>query len=344
MGDFFPGKVSNALLVIFIVLVLSLFVIPIFDPVFSPFEATVTIGDDDGTSGTTTTTGSDGSSSGPSGGSDGGEIANFLVDKDLIEVQMFPGETKIETIVIQNVGDLELLFDLSLTGLSDFAGLSENSFLITPGNSKSIMIDFLVGEDEQAAIRTGSISVKGGSITRLVNIILQILETGVLFDLNSELKDETLSRQQQIEATITMIDISGSGEVEVFLEYFIIDFEDNAIKIGEETLQVDGSLEIERAFEISEDFKLGDYVFSVVLTSQNKVATSANAFKIIDVLIFYRLILFIIIVALILVFLFLIFYYRRKEGEEEERKWRKGGASLVKGGEKENRNYKQRQN
>lgn len=274
---------------------------------------------------------SNGNGNGNGGNGGGGGIANFSISRSLVETNVVKGESARESILIENTGETFLHFDLSLTGLESVASLSHIDFPLSSGNSQLVDIDFVVGFGEPAGIRTGSISVIGGQITKTVNIILEILESETLFDLESELKDETLTKQQQIEAKIVMTDIGNLGSVEVLLEHFIKDFEDNETRIGEENLQVNGVLEIERTFDIPEDLELGEYLFYVKLSYQGNVVTSSNSFELIDVTLFFKILLFLLFFLIIIIFLFLIFYIKKKREEKDKK------VSVSKGYEEENK-------
>jgi len=245
-------------------------------------------------------------------GGGGSPVVNFSVDKDLLEVQIIQGGAKKETIFITNTGERILLFNLNIIQLASFASLSNDSFRLLLGESKEIDIDFSVDEDEPVAVHTGSVLVTARQLSKSVDIILQILDKGVLFDLKSVLADDILNKNQKIDATITITDISNLGKVDVLLEYFIKDFSDNEIKLAEEILEIDGELEIERRFSLPQDLELGNNVFFVKLTYEESVATSANAFKLIDVS-FIFWIWIVLLILLILIILFLIFYRRRGE-------------------------------
>ena len=306
----------------FIFLVIFVAVVALFlgiAPLFSPFEASVTIENEttgtDTTGTTTTTTGTSGGGSGTTGST---PIADFSIDKSLIEIQLTQGESKIETITIENVGDVNLSFNIgAVAAIIPFISLGGQSFILSPGELKSITFAFLAGENEPPGVYTGRIDLITEQLSKSINIILQILEKEILFDLKSELEDETLTLDQEIKATIIMTDISGLGKVDVLLEYFIKDFEDNTIKLVQEEVEVNGILEIERAFALPETLKVGEeYVFYVKLTYQNSVVTSANTFKLIDVIIIYNFFILIIILVIILVFIFLFFYGRKKREEE----------------------------
>jgi len=252
-----------------------------------------------------------GDGDGTSGGTGGGGqtlIADFSIDRSLIEIQLNQGQAKREEITMSNTGGTSLGFNLNVLELEEFVTLSEESFTLFSGEVRIVYVNFVVGEDVDFGVHTGSIDVSANGITKTVNILLEILEKEALFDLSSKLKDDTLTKAQQIEAIITITDISGLGKVDVLLEYFIKDFSDNEIKLFEETIEIDGSLEIEREFSIPDILDVGEYVFYVRLTQEDNVAVSSQPFILKEKIFFYgnlgAVLVFLILLCLVLFFLF----------------------------------------
>src|SRR3989344_7183765 len=84
-------------------------------------------------------------------GGGGGEISalrDFLVQPDLLKVTIKQGETKREIIRIKNTGDQLINID-SVRGeaVDRFMVISDTSFVIEPGQSREVVIDFFAKED-----------------------------------------------------------------------------------------------------------------------------------------------------------------------------------------------------
>jgi len=253
-----------------------------------------------------------GGSSG-SGGTGQTLVADFSIDKSLIETQINRGQAKKEKITINNIGSTALSFELNVLELEEFITLSEEFFVLSLGEVRIVYVNFIVEEDVDFGVYTGSIGVSAGGITKTINILLDILKKEALFDLSSRLKEDILTKAQQIESTITITDISGLGRVDVLLEYFIKDFSDNEIKLSEETIEVDGSLEIERKFSIPDSLDVGEYVFYVRLTQEDNFAVSSQAFVLKEEIFFYRNIgPLIVLLLLVLLVLYILFKKNRR--------------------------------
>lgn len=275
---------------------------------------------------------------GNTGGSTGGStgpVSRFSVDKDLIEVHLFQGERKNERIIIENIGETNLLFDLSVVSLGHFIDLSEDSFSLSRGKSKTIVASFVVGPDEPTIVYTGGISVKGGSLSRYVGVVLDILEREALFDLQSWLKNNTLTKKQKLSAGINLTDVGNAGSVDVLLEYFIKDFEDNEIPIGSENLSVNGFLSVDREFEIPDELGTGRYVFYVKLSYEDRFATSTNVFEIVDASLFF--IILVIILSVLIIIVLLIIFFRSREKRKDKSGKKEKEVVLAKGEEEANK-------
>lgn len=237
------------------------------------------------------------------GGGGGGRSTGKIVflDKDLIVVTLVKGIPKTETITITNPNSRNSQFNLIIEELESFVTLIETSFTLSSRSSKEIALILLARESEPAGLYAGRIIVNSRTNNDWVNIVLQVTERRTLFDIISKLKDNTLTENQKLKATITMTDIGNLEEVDISLEYFIKDFKDNEIKIGQEDIKIDGNLEIEREFNIPKSLTLEEYVFYTKLSYKDSIATSANPFSLVKKESKYILVL-IIILALIIFF------------------------------------------
>ncbi len=255
----------------------------------------------------------------PGGGGPGPDgddkIRNFTLSRELVEVGILQNSSKRESVVITNNGDLLLKFDLSLVGLNDLLELNVNNFSLSPNDFQVVDINVDVSDDESPGVKTASLVIKSGSINKYVNFIIEVISNGALFDLKSELVNSVLTKEDVITAVITMTDISNLGEVDVVLEYFIKDFENNETKLGEENLIVNGNLEIERTFEVPEELELGNYVFYAKLNYQGNFATSSDTFKLTNIGFFYRLIVYLILIVILILIILLVFYALKKRKE-----------------------------
>ena len=267
------------------------------------------------------------------GGGGGGTVkrGDFYLDKDLIDMKIKQGETKREIILVKNTGDKRLEFNLSVSGMNKFVILSEESFTLSPKESKEINVDFFAGENEPGEIYAGRIIFNTDSVdlSKSVNVILEIKERFALFDIKLELGDRILTGEQKLKAKIYMIDVGDlNKKVDVNLEYFIKDFDDNAIKIGEETVSMYKSSEIEREFPIPQQLAQRSYLFYIKLNYLNATATSSDHFflikeskimGVIDKILDYvkKNLSYLIIAWIVSLIIFIIFLVKRRREKEQ---------------------------
>lgn len=228
--------------------------------------------------------GNGGSSSGSGSGSSAGSgITTFELDRNLIEVKLKQGQSLRESFVVTNSFEDTTEFKIDIDNLQKFLVLSEDSFEVEAGKDREINIDFFASEVEQPNIYPGKINVVHGTITKSMNIILEILEKAPLFDVRSALIKDRLNRGEELKTRITLKNIGDLKTVDVSLDYSILDFQGTELKVEHETVGVDESAVLERTFALPADIEYGDYLFAVKLTdSEGKIATSANPFSIVE--------------------------------------------------------------
>ena len=306
----------------FVLIVLFFFYFSSVDAQSASISSEVSIGNvSNDSGGDDTDGGSSGAGGGGSSGAGGGSqifVPDFSIDEDLISVKIKQGETKDQFLVITNEDNIVLNFVVELKGLEDFVSIAESSFSLDPGKSKSIILSFFVDEDAEINIHTGNILVKTFGVEKKVSVVLEIVEKSSLFDLEIRLLFDVLSKSEKLDSVIRITDVAGRGEVSVLLEYFIKDFDDFEIKLTEETIEVDGILEIERKFSIPDILDVGEYVFYVKLTQEDNVVVSSQSFILKEKIFFYRYII-LFLVFLILLFLVLFFLFKKHKRRKKRK-------------------------
>lgn len=258
-----------------------------------------------------------------SGGGNGGDgsnggtltnVVNFSLSKNLINVGILQGENERSTVFANNTGNIDLDFILEIIGLNNFVRLNTLAFSLQPGNFQLIDFNFDAPIESIPGIYTGGLAFKAGEIIKIINLIMEITDRGPLFDLKSELEKNILFKGDQINVSIQMTDISNLGNVEVLLEYFVKDFEDNEFKLEQENLKVNKFLEINREFNLPSNIQPGDYVFYSKLNYNDKIATTSNSFRLSSASFWYKMVIY--FMWFILILFFIIFFLYLKERRE----------------------------
>jgi hypothetical protein len=255
----------------------------------------------------------------PAGGGGGGSggapsiyAGNFSLIPRFFQISLKQGESKEETLVLTNNGNKELTINLRVQSLVGNLVLSRDSVKLSPGESTEVFAIFSSEEDEEAQVITGTIVAESGSLIRRVNVLLEIVEREPLFDIETELKDSTLDRTQLLEVLIDIFNVGDDSSANVALEYFIKDFYDNEIKIGQEIVTVYGFANLERSFVLPEGLGLGEYVFYAKLTYKDSAAISSNPFSLGEFAFSPKSFFGITIIIIIIIFAVLIFAILRR--------------------------------
>jgi|GEM_PF-2539289 len=255
-----------------------------------------------------------------SGGGGGGGSSNqsgnssFTISKSFIDVDLYVGESRRESFIVNNTGDFSLSFDLSPSGLEGIVSLSVEDFFLSSGNFRLIDVLFFP-KNESPGIYTGNILVKAGSLEGFVNLALTILDEESLFDISMNLTENILVEGDRINAKIELQELGNTGGAEVLLEYFIKDYKDYETKISEEGVFVNGFRVLEKSFDIPPELGFGDYLFYVKLSYDDKTAIASQQFRISSVNFWYKVILTFIIADIIILIVAIAYYsYRKRKG------------------------------
>lgn len=219
-------------------------------------------------------------------GTEGGTGITYpvTVDKETLHVIIKPGETKRESVIITNDGLSDLNFNFEISLLSDYILVDREDMVITAGQSGVLNLDFFAGEGVLPGVYTGRLYINvGNNIAKSVNIILEVGERSALFDISSTIDSAEYYLGDKLTARIRMINIGDVDVADVILHYYIKDFSGNEYGLGEETVGVDGEIEITRLFDIPTRLEPGDYAFTVKLTTvpDGQIATAASPFSVI---------------------------------------------------------------
>ena len=260
----------------------------------------------------------------PSGGGGGGgvsKIKNFTLDKDLIKVTLKQGESRRETLTIRN-GEIGSRINLRVDSedLKKYMIINEESFFLAAGKSKTVNVDFFVGEDEIPETYLGRITVISEDLTKAVNVILEIKEKHALFDILTKVQNAFASPGQKINANIKLINVGDLRGVDVKLYYAIKDFNNSVITFKEETLAINQEIDIVRGLKLPEDIPLGKYVFySSITYGGNLIASSSDVFDVVtpqELIMRNLMIAFLIVMFLVIVVMLIRLYEARKKERE----------------------------
>lgn len=260
--------------------------------------------------------------SAPSGG--GGTVTSsggFSPDKNLLVIEVKRGIQKQQIVTIVNNEATELQISVSVSNLSDFVFPSQNSFILKSKESKSIIFNIYVSESETRNVLTGKINFISKSLTKSIDVVLDIKEKEPLFDIKTELIKKVLAQGQKAIANVKILNLGDLKNIDVELETLILDKENNLYDSKKETFAINDSVEKEVSIRLPKDIELGNYFLSTQVSYKNISAKSYDSFRIIksvidlDVIAFW--IVFTIILTLIMLTLTILISKVRKTEESD---------------------------
>lgn len=240
----------------------------------------------------------------------------FSADKNLLIIGVKKGIQRQEQVTITNNETNDFEINISITNLTNFIFPSETNFVLKTRENKVIIFNIYVSESENRTVLAGKIDFISKSLTKSVNVILEVQEKAPLFDIKTELLRKVLIPGQRAIADIKILNLGDLRNIDVELESLILDKSNNIYDSKKETFAINTSVEKEVFLKVPKNIELGDYLFSSEVSYKNINAKSYDSFRIIksvidlDVLTFW--IIFTIILTLILLILTVLISKIRK--------------------------------
>ena len=240
----------------------------------------------------------------------GGTVVQEIIklDKNRISITLKQGETKSEEIVITNIGTSIREVNLTVLDVEDFMKLSEENFYLDAGESKTIIIDFIAGQDTTPNLYQGKLIVSSGSIQKEVLIAIDVESIEPLFDVTLVIPKAFLQVVPggDVIANIRLFGVQQIGKVDVDLEYLITDSDGNLIVSDTETIEVDKEVNFVKSLHIPIETEKGDYLFYVRATYEGEVASASEWFKVRPKTAFEKILPPFVIIIIILIIIFII--------------------------------------
>jgi len=249
---------------------------------------------------------------------------SFDVDKDDVKVVLLPGEIDIQFISINNTGDIDLQVKISTEVIGDFITISQKEFILKKGESKSITVKFSIDEKTVPDVYTGKILIKGDSLKKEVDIVIEVESPKPLFDIKITVPQQfkTIVPGGSFIAEFTIFNLGKGGRVDVNVELGVKDTSGNIIVSKFELVAVETQISFTREFQLPEYIKDGTYVVFAKVTYDGEVGTATDTIEVVYPKPKIPKINFIIIFAILGVTVILVGYYWY-EKVHTERKWMK---------------------
>jgi uncharacterized membrane protein YgcG len=261
--------------------------------------------------------GGGGSGGGGSGGGGGGSsirpLANFELDKTLIEVTLSKGKSKQEELILTNTGRSSQTYQILISeSLKDLIFIPEDNFVVEKGQTETILINFITSENIKSGVYFGSIDIISDSVTKKVSIIFTIQEKENLFDISLKIpnKYKKLLPGEELLLQLDIYNLGEVGKVDVELEYLVKDIEGNLIMHQNEFAAIETSLSKYQTLDLPSDISIGDYVVIVNVKYGDFSSPVSAKFKVVRNKVDWITIL--IVVSLILVLFGLLWFFVKR--------------------------------
>jgi hypothetical protein len=237
------------------------------------------------------------------------KVDSVLIKSSLKEDGSFTTQLRLEAL------EKDLDFEVQVEGLDEFVSIEESSFSLKKGEVKQLVLEFSNSQKKDSGIYLGKLFFISGEFRKKVPVILEIESKDVLFDSKLELfPPSTIVPGEELNADITIFDLSNIGTSSIGLSYFIDSFDKERFLFGHESVVADDNYRISKSFDVPKDFSEGEYVFGVLVSYKNySFATSSVVFKvenenISDKFVLSNALLWLAILVIFVILLAIIFY------------------------------------
>jgi hypothetical protein len=224
---------------------------------------------------------------GGGGGSGGGTMlpiapkSSLVITPDFLKVTLKQGQTLAQTINVKNSGTKEATVSITSELISDFIIPGEDSFVLAPGESKDLEINFFAKETEPPNTHTGKIYVSDGSTKQALNVVVEVKTKSPLFDAFVEVHNPEVLPGEDVTATVRLLNMGDLRNIDVLVYYAIQDFDGNTLAFKEESIAIERTFEIVRSLKIPDDARLGGYMFYTKISYRDVMATGSEKFDVV---------------------------------------------------------------
>lgn len=211
----------------------------------------------------------------------------FKVDQLLVKVLIKSNESFKSPLNIMDISDKEIPITLEPKYLSDIASLSENSFTLKPGQTKTVYIDFrsLIEEKNIAhapGAYIGALLVGSDTSSILIPMIVEVETKEVLFDTNLEIsaKGKEIPLGSYSNVQVALFNLKRIGLTNVGMDYFVKDIMGNIIMTESETVVVETQATFTKTIDIPKNLNPGNYVFVAQARYGDSIGISTLLFKV----------------------------------------------------------------
>ncbi|MDO8528302.1 MAG: hypothetical protein Q7S06_00205 [Nanoarchaeota archaeon] len=234
---------------------------------------------------TTTTTTVTVTGGGTSGGGYGARLpeGGFILNAEDIQVSVKQGQIVTKNFIITNQDNKNINIKINELKIEDLVLIQEQNFSLGPYQSKIISFDIFAREDTLPKLYLGKIFISSESTRKELLVGIEVESKEPLFDVKVSIPDRFLYTMPG-EEFFSELEIYNLGdiekEVDVLIEYKIMDFNGKEIYSNQETVAVNTKINFLKSFKIPEDAPFGRYVLYIKTIYDEKVGSASIFFNV----------------------------------------------------------------
>ncbi|MEM4230257.1 MAG: hypothetical protein QXF25_00020 [Candidatus Pacearchaeota archaeon] len=208
------------------------------------------------------------------------EEISFIIDKEIIEVDVFRNEVKKEFITITNKGTKDISINLDAGHLNKLIKFEESSFILKAGEEKKVLIEILA-KDELPYLYSGKIIVKANEIKKEIKIAINVKEKLPFLEILVNIPKKTITKEEQLEANIA-ITKKDALESEVEIIYYIKDFDNKTYLSQEEKIFFIDKISFTKRLDLPREMLPDFYILQVETRLKDKISSDSEIFLVIE--------------------------------------------------------------
>jgi uncharacterized membrane protein len=241
----------------------------------------------------------------------------IFISKEGIALSIKQGDMEIEEIIINNTRRKIIKVRIYALNITDYVQINETEFEIWGGDSKEIIIEFLIPEDLLPDIYLGKIVIEVDDDEFEIPVSLNVLSKTPDLEIKTKIKKEHQEADPGDEIQ-GIIEINNFQEQEAgaTLEYGILDVNKNIILFHREQISIEDHLKLDKKLKIPSELKPGSYLFYAKVIYKDTVYSSSSWFYVKE----KSPLPYVIAVCIIIGIIILYFLFRKKKKKPEKEK------------------------
>ncbi len=210
----------------------------------------------------------------------------YAIDTDVIDIELLPGESRLYPITIENRQEDASDVDMEVTGtIWEFTQLQSRSFSIDEQSAKTVKVKFFAPMSAPPGVYNGELLVTVDDTPNTIPVTLRIVtEKEALMDVKVEVLTKILGQNGTVRYRLSLFNLGYKKKFDVHLTHNIRDVNTNKLlAYKEEEMALETTLSMVKNFPLDEiNIYPGKFYIEVVASYENKTASSADIFEVVE--------------------------------------------------------------